>query len=112
MLFIVGRYQPRYNQPDNYEFKISKIELLSEIRDKMAKNISIKVKSEHLTDRVTDDMVNVFKKFPGKLPVNFLITNDMEEIALNVFSRKYSVSPANELFQALAEIEEIKAKVN
>jgi hypothetical protein len=36
----------------------------------------------------------------------------MEEIALNVFSRKYSVSPANELFQALAEIEEIKAKVN
>jgi DNA polymerase-3 subunit alpha len=112
MIFIVGRYQPRYNQPDNYEFKTSKIELLSDIREKLAKSISIRVKSENLTDRITNELVSVFKQFPGKLPVNFLITNDMEEIALNVFSRKYSVSPANELFQALAEIEEVKAKVN
>jgi DNA polymerase-3 subunit alpha len=112
MVFINGRYQPRYNQPDNFEFKISKIELLSEVREKVAKNITVTIDAATLSERIIDEMKIIFEEHPGKLPVYMKLKHEGEEIVLNVYSRKFMVNPINEVFKALQALEEIDVKLN
>lgn len=112
MVYINGRYQPRYNQPDNFEFKILKIELLSEVRDKVSKNITVTIDAVTLSERIIDEMKLIFEQHPGKLPVYMKLKHEGEEIVLNVYSRKFMVNPVNEVFKALHALEEVDVKLN
>jgi DNA polymerase-3 subunit alpha len=112
MVYINGRYQPRYNQPDNFEFKILKIELLSEVRDKVSKNITVTIDAATLSERIIDEMKLIFEQHPGKLPVYMKLKHEGEEIVLNVYSRKFMVNPVNEVFKALHALEEVDVKLN
>jgi DNA polymerase-3 subunit alpha len=108
LLYITGRYQPRYNQPDNYEFKISKIELLPDIRGKMTKRLTLKINAERITDRITDELTTMLKKHPGKYPVSMRLISEQEQISMTLNSRRITVDVSNELLAELRAIEEVE----
>ena len=112
LLYVSGRYQPRFNQPDNFEFKISKIELLPDIRTKLTKRLTLKIKAEDVTERITDDLLNIFAKHPGKYPISVRMVSDQEQMALTLNSRKVTVDVSNELLRDLKEIEELAVSLN
>jgi DNA polymerase-3 subunit alpha len=89
-----------------------KIELLSEVRDKVAKNLTITIDAATLSDRVIDEMKGIFEQHPGKLPVYMKLKHEGEEIVLNVYSRKFMVNPVNDVFKALHTIEDLDVKLN
>ena len=112
LLYISGRYQPRFNQPDNFEFKITKIELLPDIRAKLTKRLTLKIKAEDVTERITDDLLNIFSKHPGKYPISVRMVSDQEQMALTLNSRKVTIDISNELLRDLKEIEELAVSLN
>ena len=112
LLYITGRYQPRYNQPDNYEFKISKIDLLPDIRGKMTRRLTLKLKAEAVTERITDELMEMFAKYPGKYPVSVKMTSEEEQFSLTLNSRKVTVDVSNELLKELREMEVLTFQLN
>jgi DNA polymerase-3 subunit alpha len=112
MLYITGEMKPSYRNPQEMEFKIKSIELLSDIKEKLAKNLVIHLDSKAISPRVIDDLKKVFESSPGKTPVKIKITENTEDITLNVYSKKFLISPTNELFLRLREMEEVKARLN
>jgi DNA polymerase-3 subunit alpha len=112
LLYITGRYQPRYNQPDNYEFKISKIELLPDIRAKMTRRLTLKLKAEAVTERITDELMEMFQRHPGKYPVSVRMVSDEEQISLILNSRKVTVDVSNELLRELRAMEVLTFQLN
>jgi DNA polymerase-3 subunit alpha len=112
MVYITGRYQTRYNQPDNFEFKISKIELLSETRNTLTKKLTIRIDNYNIQDRITDDLTSLFGKYPGKLPVVLKIVDEQEEIVLSLNSRKFLVDISNDFLKELKSMEELSFSLN
>jgi DNA polymerase-3 subunit alpha len=112
LLYVTGRYQPRYNQPDNYEFKISKIDLLPDIRGKMTKRLTLKLKAEDVTERITDELLETFAKYPGKYPISIKMVSDTEQFSLMLNSRKVTVDVSNELLRELRGMEMLSFVLN
>ena len=73
LLHLTGKYQPRWNR-DEYEFKITKIDLLSDIRTKLTKALTLQIDTDNVNEKMTDEILTVVKKYPGniKLRVKFI----------------------------------------
>jgi DNA polymerase-3 subunit alpha len=112
LLYITGRYQPRFNQPDNFEFKISKIELLPDILAKLTRRLTLRISAEHVTERITDELMVLFQKYPGKYPISVKLKNEDEQISLTLNSRKVTVGISTELLTELRTIEELEFGLN
>jgi DNA polymerase-3 subunit alpha len=112
LLYISGRYQARYNQPDNYEFKISKIELLPDIRAKLTKRLSLRMPAEAITERMTDELLALFAKYPGKFPISVKLKSEAEQISITLNSRKVTVDISNEMLDELRTFEELEFALN
>ncbi len=112
LLYVTGRYQQRFNQPNNYEFKITKIELLPDIRGKMTRRLTLKLNAEDITDRVTDEIMETLGRYPGRFPVSIKMISDKEQISLLLNSRKVTVDVSNELLRELNGMEMLSFVLN
>lgn len=111
-LHIKGRVQERFHQPDNLEFKISSIQLLSELREKLAKSITIAVPLTRVTDDFIENMKGLLEAHPGTCSVRFSIFDNDENIKIEMPSKKTKVNLSNELIQILESRKELSFKLN
>ncbi len=111
MLFIRGRYQTRYNSQDQFELKITNIQLLQEVCNKLTKYVTLRLPLEGVTDRAIDDLLNIIQYYPGKLPLSIQVNDYSEHVSLN-FQSKQHVSLSQDLIQRLSQFEEVELKLN
>ena len=100
-LFIKGRVDNRWGKEDDFEFKISSIEMLTDVREKYIKNISVEVDLERLDDQFISLIFDKIKGNDGTASLNFIVTNRKEQMAISMRSSKYKVSLTNEMLQIL-----------
>jgi DNA polymerase-3 subunit alpha len=112
LVFITGTKEKSYRDPTKDEFRIKNIEPLSEVREKLTKNIQIEIDLKHITPRVVNELRDLLKNHPGKTSVNIKIMSHDEEIAINVFSRTYFIEPSSALLNELKALEELKVRLN
>jgi len=106
-LYIKGKVQSRFNQADNLELKVSNIQLLSELRDKLARTITVTVPLK----TVSDDFISLFsnivseneKTQPKNCLLRFRVIDFEENVVLDLPSKKLKVNPNNEFLQLLKE---------
>ncbi len=104
-LYIKGKIQERFRQADNLEFKVSNIQLLSELRDKLAKVITVNVT---LTD-LNEEFITKFNEIingnaaaqPRNCLLRFRVIDKEENISVFLPSKKIKVNPNNELIELL-----------
>jgi DNA polymerase-3 subunit alpha len=110
-LYMRGKSQKRA-WGDDLEFKISSIELLSELRDKLAKHITIKV--EH--DAVDTEMVNWLKELRkeklGSCTLGVAIVDRKNKNTVQLKSREIKVNLTNSLIEELQNRPNVEFKVN
>ncbi len=100
-LFVKAKVQKRPYREDEYEVKINQIELLQNIRQKLTKSITIKIKLDQITEGFVKEIEKTALSFKGKTRLNFLIEDAPSEITVQGFSRNSMIDPSNELFEAL-----------
>ena len=102
-LFIRGKVQkPSYR--DELEYKITSISMLSDIRDSI-KELHITLPIEDITASMIGEIVDRIKKAKGKAVLYINIYDRAEQVALNMYSRKYHVQVTRELIEFLDENE-------
>ncbi|GGB84580.1 DNA polymerase III subunit alpha [Dyadobacter sediminis] len=111
-LYIKGKVQNRWKQEDQFEFKITQIQLLPEIREKMCRKIKINLALDQIDAQFIHLLNDTFGNHPGQCAVNMVVTDPETHLEVEMVSRGYRVSPSNELFKVLSGVHGVKFSLN
>ena len=110
-LFVKGtvREKPYRKENPELEFKISKIELLADIRERMKGELKLTVDLSLLNERLVTDLAALVEKYPGNVPMTLEIRDLGASITMP--SKTARVELANDLLRELEQMEDIKFQV-
>ena len=111
-LFIKGKVELRYRSDDNYEFKIYKIQLLSEVRNKLAQSITMQLSLNNLSDGFIEELTKLINGNAGQTRLNFQVGDQEENNFIELHSNKFKVDLNNEFLNSLDRISGIEYKLN
>lgn len=104
-LYIKGKISERFRNSDNWEFKVSNIQLLSELRDKLARSITVHVPLKQLNEEFISKFNEILSSNnviqPRNCLLRFKVFDSEENISVELPSKKIKVNPNNELLELL-----------
>ncbi len=108
-LYIVGSIQARkWGNTDELEFKVTKVELLSELRSKLSNGIKIRLAVDALTEELIKEMEAIFTKHPGPEMIQLSLFDVDEKIKVDLFSANYKIDLNNDVLAYLDEHQTLK----
>ncbi len=110
-LFITGAVASKRWAENELEFKINSIMLLSEVRGKMVKGLRVNIDLDDLNYELMEKLEAITEKYKGDAKLYFDVVDRRENIALELFSKKFSIDPSAEMIKELKEIPEVVYKV-
>jgi DNA polymerase-3 subunit alpha len=110
-VFLSGKVEPKRWAENELEFKISSIMLLSEVRGKMVKGIRVNINLDDLSYDLMEKLEAITSKYKGEAKLYFDVIDRKENIALELFSKKFSIDPSAEMIKELRQIPEVMYKV-
>ena len=102
-LNVKGKVQHRtnFNGQSGFEFKISKIGLLADLKEKGYKGIKIKLGVSDFNESVLDKFQVLMKSNPGSCALELTIEDSLENVSVNLFSKSIKVDLNNEFLNEL-----------
>ncbi|HEY0666828.1 MAG TPA: DNA polymerase III subunit alpha [Sphingobacteriaceae bacterium] len=116
-LQIRGTVGERFKQKDNWEFKVTGIALLSELRDKMAKCLTIQLPLHELSETFITKMDEIIQVNSEQNPsrncqLKFNVLDYEDTVSLEMLSKNVKIYPSNEFLEHLRELSNITYKLN
>ncbi len=113
-LFVKGRVRERKYREGEFEFNIQSVELLSDIRSKMAKSITINMALSNLDEETLEKLTEILNanKGHGSCSVKFEVIDHAEKAVIELPSRSLKVDVTNELIGSLEEMQTLNYKLN
>jgi DNA polymerase-3 subunit alpha len=101
-LHIKGNIEEKFRQKDNWDLRVLNICLLSEMRDKLTKSLTVCLDVKALNNQLLDSLLDVIKsnneKYPAKsCQLKFKIRDGEEAMYVDLLSKTHKVSPSDEL---------------
>ncbi|MEO7216143.1 DNA polymerase III subunit alpha [Mucilaginibacter sp.] len=105
-LHIKGNIEEKFRQKDNWDLRVTVMSLLSEMRDKLTKSITVNLDIRTLNDQVIDNLMQMVstnnEKYPARsCALKFKINDGEDSMYVNLSSKTHKVSPSDDL---MAEI--------
>ncbi|MFD0763883.1 DNA polymerase III subunit alpha [Mucilaginibacter lutimaris] len=101
-LHIKGTIEEKFRQKDNWDLRITSISLLSEMRDKLTKSLTVCLDVKALNNQLLDNLMQVIntnnEKYPAKsCALKFKIRDGEDAMYVDLLSKSHKVSPSDEL---------------
>ncbi|MBB5396026.1 DNA polymerase III subunit alpha [Mucilaginibacter sp. AK015] len=101
-LHIKGNIEEKFRQKDNWDLRVTTMSLLSEMRDKLTKSLTVCLDVKALNDQLLDDLLQVInannEKYPAKsCQLKFKIRDGEEAMYVDLLSKSHKVSPSDDL---------------
>ncbi|SKB78656.1 DNA polymerase-3 subunit alpha [Parapedobacter luteus] len=114
---IRGIIQERFRQPGNWGFEVKGMQLLSDLRDKLAKCITIQVPLHELNDNFVSRIqhlvhTNMEQHENKTCQLKFAVRDFESEISIEMPSKGLKISPSNDFIEALTEMNGVNYKLN
>lgn len=114
---VRGTVGERFKQKDNWEFKITSINLLSDLRDKMSKCLTIQFPLHQLSETFITEMDEIVRLNTEQNPqrncqLKFTVFDSEETIAIEMPSKSVKIFPSNEFLEHLHKLQNITYKLN
>jgi DNA polymerase-3 subunit alpha len=102
-VYIEGSVQPKQWSKDSseVEFKVNKIDYLSNLRKQQTKCLKISVPLKGVDHRFIEDIEKIFQKNEGTYPVKFNIYDTVNNLDIDMPSRFIRVDVTDELIKEL-----------
>lgn len=110
-IYVRGRVEERYNQPDVWELQPRAVQLLSEIREKMTAGIQINIPVDMLKPEMVSQLEQLLNNYQGSCRLKVCLQDGAENIRVDTMSRRFKVSPVNAFFEELGKMREISYKL-
>jgi DNA polymerase-3 subunit alpha len=111
-LYIKAKTMPNYKNPETSEIKATQIMLLSEVRDKMAKSLTIRIPLNYISDDVVKNIYTMTNTHPGKCTLKVTLFDPDENMSVDLASKKIKLNLTNELLQQLDTMTNVSYKLN
>ena len=92
-LFLRGRIESRFDNPDQLVVKVTQINLLQEVLEKMTKALVITFPLNDITPEIVTKLLSRVKQSKGRSALRIRIVDPIENIVIELPSRKYKVNP-------------------
>jgi len=114
-LHIKGSIEEKFRQKDNWDLRISTVSLLSEMRDKLTKSITVNLELHHLTDQFLSGIQEIVETNNQKYPMRnctlrFRISGD--GMSVEMPSKAYKVNPSDDLMADIFNLTNVAAVLN
>jgi len=89
-LFLKGKMKNKWNNPDELEFKIDDLGLLSKVRDNLIKELHLKINLDDINDELINELNAKFKNARNgncHLKITVVSNNNGKNISLDMISR-------------------------
>lgn len=115
-LQIRGRVAERFRKEGDWEFKITSIHLLSELRDKLAKSVTIQVPIERVTDDFMGQILAILEKNKAttdqqNCQLLFDVYDREQNVVVKLPSKSLKINPTNDFLEQLDALN-VSAKLN
>jgi DNA polymerase-3 subunit alpha len=104
-VYIKGKVQLRYGTTDQWELKPLQVQLLAELRKKMAKGLQINLDLAKVNPTVVSRLTAAAQSQPGDCFVKMMLFDREENMHVEAAVRKVRIFPSNELLAQLDELE-------
>ncbi len=112
-LLIMGKFQPRRFNPNEFEFKIGKIELLSDAKQRLEESITIGIPVEMVSSTLIQTLDSIIKKDQeSKTRLFFEVLDTKTQHKVKLYSRTYNVSINKNLINFINDTEGLYYKIN
>ncbi len=116
-LQLKGNVCERFKQKDNWEFKVNSIVLLSELRDKMSKCLTIQLPLTEISDDFIAKIDEIVKINTEQNPnrncqLKFMIMDYEDSVSLEMPSKNIKIFPSNAFLEHICGINNITYKLN
>ncbi|MEX2379863.1 MAG: DNA polymerase III subunit alpha [Vicingaceae bacterium] len=110
-LFVKGKVQKR-RFGEELEFKISGIDLLSEVREKLTKSITIKVEAEAVNRELVGQLQALSEQNRGNCQLQLCILDSKNKNAIDLRSRSFQINLSNKVLHELLNNLKLNFKLN
>jgi len=111
-LYIEGYVTvPEWKKNGEPDFKIQKMELLSEIRDKKCQGLEIQCNIGMIDSEMLTTIGNLVKENQGNHTLKFSVVDPADNVSLEMLSRKFKVEINDNVLAALDELPQISFKL-
>jgi DNA polymerase-3 subunit alpha len=116
-LHIKGNIEEKFKQKDNWDLRIASMSLLSEMRDKLTKSITVCIDLNALNESLLNNIqqvldVNQQKHAVKNCTLRFLVKDRDESLAVEVFSKTVKVNPSDDLLADIYQITNVQPVLN
>ena len=111
-LFLRMKCQPKKWKQDEYEYKVTSIELLSDVKEKAVEKLTIMASLSALDEQLIQDLSSLVKSHPGNSDLYFKVKDIDGQMAVDFMSHSLKVSVQKDLISYLKLQPELDYKIN
>ena len=114
-LFLKGKIKNKWNKSDEFEYKVDDINLLSKVRDKMIKELHLKINLDDLKKETVESLDKKIKDLNNgncHLKITVISNNNGKNISLDMISRDKKFKLEDNLINLLEDSPEIEYLIN
>lgn len=105
-LYIRGKVQPRKYRENELELKIISMELLAEVRDKLAKTLNVSIPNGDISEELVEQLYQLVGEKEGKCKLKFTVVDRIEKLKVVLPATTGGIDVTDSL---LAELDSIPA---
>lgn len=102
-VYVKGIFREDWRDKNLLEFKVTAIELLTELLERKATNISLKLPLHNVNAKLADELALIAARYPGNCKLSLLIAND-DGVSVRLNSQKYRVNADQALLTDLERV--------
>jgi len=110
-VYVRARVQPR-RWGDQLEIKLTAINLLSEVLDKLTKSITLRVNLFDIDEEFTNNFKNILEEHKGNHQLKLNVFDPDETVSLEMLSRTHKVKITKQLIQDVGTLIDVQYKLN
>ena len=110
LLLISGKVKKKFYN-DDLEFKISSIDLLSEIVDNQTRDVVLKLNINDVSEEMVEKLNIITDKHKGKHSLFIQIFDDVNKYGVDLLSRKRKINLEKDFINEINEINELELKI-
>ena len=109
-LMIKGKVQKRYYD-DNLEFKISSIELLSDLMDNQVRDAVLQIPIQNISDKFVSSITRLVNNNKGKHGLILNVVDKEKKYDINLLSRNHKVNLNKDFFEQISVMNDVKIRI-
>jgi DNA polymerase-3 subunit alpha len=116
-LHIKGNIEEKFKQKDNWDIRIGAISMLSEMRDKFTKSLTVSLDLNAINSQLLNDIQEAVNSNNEKYPVKncilrFMVKDRDEAMLVELPSKTYKVNPSDDLMADILSLTNAQAVLN